>query len=487
MAYLKLWVKDNASTKITAWIWASDTTITVTWWTGALFPSWQQFIWTLIQYTTPADPTTAIVKREKVLVTNRSTDTLTITRWYDWDSATTFLASDYFYLNVTAKTISDIQDEVTRIETDKLNKAWALRTWNWAWKVTYNNWSWNETEVTLWAANKVWTSNWATSAPTFETPTVDISWTTEVTTFVDADMVLWYNAWIWANRKISKKTILESINWFADFNWSDWAVSWWITITWSDNTVITKNYTTFQPWANTITITPTWCLLIIKCSWNVDLTWTTFTFTWKWTPWWAWTAGNWNWTSATWATASTFQRSTTTWQGWLYTAWVSASWGWWWASVSTNWSATAAYWSATQWIWATVPVNYDYSLYAYNKILNVWPWCWGWWWAGYTWATWWNWWAWWWAVLLQIKWNLTLSSTTFNFWGNVWSAWTWSSNVAGWGWWWWWGFLFIEYSWTLTWTSTPTVTGWAWWAWYNWGSAGWAWWAGWYIITKAII
>jgi len=59
---------------------------------------------------------------------------------------------------------------------------------------------------------------------------------------------------------------------------SDWACTGALTVTGSNDTYILKQYTSFTPWANTVTITPTNCILHIKVQGNVDLTGTTFNF-----------------------------------------------------------------------------------------------------------------------------------------------------------------------------------------------------------------
>lgn len=51
-----------------------------------------------------------------------------------------------------------------------------------------------------------------------------------------------------------------------------------LTITGSNNTYIVKNYTSFAPGNNTVTVTPTNCIVHIKVSGNADLTNTTFDF-----------------------------------------------------------------------------------------------------------------------------------------------------------------------------------------------------------------
>lgn len=51
-----------------------------------------------------------------------------------------------------------------------------------------------------------------------------------------------------------------------------------LTIAGSNNTYIVKNYTDFAPGANTVTVTPTNCIVHIKVSGNLNLTGTAHTF-----------------------------------------------------------------------------------------------------------------------------------------------------------------------------------------------------------------
>jgi len=60
-------------------------------------------------------------KFEKVLLTNKSGNNLTVTRGCNGTTATTFDNDDYIFLNITAIVIQDLQDEVTRLETAKAN------------------------------------------------------------------------------------------------------------------------------------------------------------------------------------------------------------------------------------------------------------------------------------------------------------------------------------------------------------------------------
>ena len=120
MAYLKFKVQDNAYWNLLSGISASATTINLETGDGDRFPA-DNFVATFVEYTTTGDDTTPILWQEKILVTARSADTLTVTRGYDGSTPRSFNAWDNIYLNVTSIIIEDIQDEVTRLETDKLD------------------------------------------------------------------------------------------------------------------------------------------------------------------------------------------------------------------------------------------------------------------------------------------------------------------------------------------------------------------------------
>ena len=179
MTFVKYNLRDNAFATLDAWIGASTTTITLTLWQGVRFPT-SNTILTLVEYNTLWDPSSGVLKREKVLMTSRSSDILTVTRGFDWDTPTSFQAWDFIYLNVVSEVIEDIQDEVERLESDKLDINWQLRTWNGVWKTTYNNWEWNETEVSLWSAGQVWTSQWESQAPAWNSPQWVITWEVKI-------------------------------------------------------------------------------------------------------------------------------------------------------------------------------------------------------------------------------------------------------------------------------------------------------------------
>lgn len=127
--------KNNVSTTLLAGISSSATTIIVATWAGDLFPSTFPFELTLEQFTW-----TNVTKREIVKCTARSWDTLTVTRSAGYcpasytaltqtNTAFSFLSGDTVSLRVTANIIEDINTEVARLETDKLNKSGGTMTW----------------------------------------------------------------------------------------------------------------------------------------------------------------------------------------------------------------------------------------------------------------------------------------------------------------------------------------------------------------------
>lgn len=119
MTFAKFKVEDNAQGQLLVGISSVVGTLTLKAWEGLKFPAfwvWETAIGTLENYSWGV-----VVKMEKVLITGKSGDAFTITRWYDGSTAQSFSSDDYFSLYPVAKVIEDIQDEVTRLETDKLD------------------------------------------------------------------------------------------------------------------------------------------------------------------------------------------------------------------------------------------------------------------------------------------------------------------------------------------------------------------------------
>lgn len=174
MAYIKRKIKDDAVGQLQTWITASAVTMTLKAGNGANFPTlWggEKFIWTLVKF----DGLGNVLQKEKILIENISGDVLsTITRAYWGGTAYTFDGDDYLYGYVVAPIIQDIQDEVTRLWTDKLDTAWGLRTALTAWRALYSGASWAETTQAFWSAGTIWQSNGPTNAPSWVSPTVNI-------------------------------------------------------------------------------------------------------------------------------------------------------------------------------------------------------------------------------------------------------------------------------------------------------------------------
>ncbi len=168
MAYEKFSISDRASTTLAGAISESTTSIVVN--DGSAFPTGKQII-TLVEYETPGDETTAVVKREDILCSSRSGDTFVVAsggRGYDGGTAQTFASGDTALLTIHTRIIEDIQDEVTRLESDKLDNAGELRTGLSANRIIYTNGSGTETELPLGASGTFLGGNGTENAPSWE-------------------------------------------------------------------------------------------------------------------------------------------------------------------------------------------------------------------------------------------------------------------------------------------------------------------------------
>lgn len=79
---------------------------------------------------------------EQVRVTNRSTDTFTVTRAQNGTAATAFLAGARVSLHVVSKIFEDMQDAIEALQTDYLSTASfnsSLRTNLTTWRLIYVN------------------------------------------------------------------------------------------------------------------------------------------------------------------------------------------------------------------------------------------------------------------------------------------------------------------------------------------------------------
>lgn len=218
MTYVKYKVKDDAYWQLNASISSWATSVTLQSWHWANFPTYssESSIGTLVHFDTDG---VTVLSKERVTITARTSDTLTITRWYGWDTPTAFAQDDYLFIYSTEWVITDIQDEVTRLETDKLDdqkiRNWANDTALWNWKVFYTNGSWVEVQLSLWASWQVLTSNGSSSAPTFESPIGAPTWS--VVPYAGASAPTWWLLCDWS--AVSRTTYSDLFSLISDTYW----------------------------------------------------------------------------------------------------------------------------------------------------------------------------------------------------------------------------------------------------------------------------
>lgn len=227
MAYVKYKTKDYAEGQLLAGIWSGAVSCVLNAWQGARFPSLtagQYFIWTLEQRTG-----TTVTAKERVLVSARSTDTLTFTRSFGGDTAIAFSANDYFCLHANSDIIIDLQDEVTRLESAKLNSAGWLRTALSNRLTYYTNWSGAETWLAIGANGTYLKSNGASSAPSRASPPLDITSQTVISP-VSADSMPFYDTSGAVNWKTILATLFKLLWFFGDGSDGDVSISGTVTL-----------------------------------------------------------------------------------------------------------------------------------------------------------------------------------------------------------------------------------------------------------------
>ncbi len=372
---------------------------------------------------------------------------------------------------------------------------WVGITWRWAYNwataysindaVSYTDWlsyicilasTGNiPTNTTYWAViltpvNASTTIQWVAEEATLaEQWAQTATWATGARLFMNPTNTAKTSAWAGDENKIPLLNASWKLaQWFIDAtafneamfgNSSDW-VQWDsnLTITGSNNTFITKNFSSWTAGstARTCTVTPTNCVVWIKIAGNADFTNRAFNFAWVWWPGGAQqTGGTWN----VWVVGnSSHYTVTANWAGWGLWA-ASAAWGALWAKLSNSLNTNLFYLDAFCWAgWGSGGSNSQ-------------SWTNGW--AGWAWGNGWGW------LIITVGWTVVFSSTTATV---AWSNGTVGTNGTGWASWGWgggWGAggtFALLYRWTLTWTLTPTVTGGTWAAGWTWGgTTAWAW------------
>lgn len=507
-----MWLKsaNNAKALILGTLLASGGFVTVKDSKGWLFPVVYPYRCTLTKFVN-----WIVTQREIVEVTSRTGDIFTISRGVEGcpandttsitqtTTAFTFSDNDSFQLTRPASKDTEVDTELARLETDKLNKSWWILIWLIQWAKSANiasatttnlatatgnfaHITWTTTitgfgTVTAWTQitlifdwiltltrNAVslilptganittkagdsaifeseWSGNWKCVSYLRAdwialNASININALTEKTSLVDNDEFLIYDS-VWeVNKKITKRE-LYIIDWF--WNWIDWnvTISSWTT------TIIEDMY------YNNLTITSPWILNTngyrIYVKWILSWTGTIINNGWAW-----WNASAevaWAWWILTVWTLSEFNAS---WNWWTWTTDVTSPWGWYW----TWWNAS---FSNLNWV--------------------------AWWngWSWNHWIVWWSWWGWWTSVRWKLYnsflgWILDVIKYKCSWW--AWWGWAWSRGVnwtAAWwgGWWGWahWGLVFLC-AFTINFTWNINAIGWNWWNWWVWGWWIWGWW-----------
>ena len=194
MAFEKYDIANSVQSTLAVGLWVSATSLVLASWDGDKMKSGsQKTILTVVKYNTSWDIDSGIEYSERVIVTNRSWDSLTITKGAFWDTQRSFDADDHVYLTNDVEIIEDIQNETSRLETDKLNKGWLREAISWLWKLFYTNWSWNENTLWLWSAWTYLKSTGTSSAPKWWNPPLDINGQDPATTPISTWLVALYN------------------------------------------------------------------------------------------------------------------------------------------------------------------------------------------------------------------------------------------------------------------------------------------------------
>jgi len=352
MALANYKTKDNVQWQFLVWVNSIETSFVVKTWQGSRYPSEYPYICTAEK----VDSEDVVIWREKVLVTNRSWDTMTVTRWFDWDTPLDFSADDYFSLYVTSAIPKDQYDELERLEEHKLD----IETYNNTWRnnltpnsIIYVNDDWDEEMTTLWNAWNYLKSNWDWNAPSFSQITalprffgdwsdweLDlVSWTTNLNpwqlyNYSEISIASWANLWLasdWilfircnGNCHIDGTINVTGKKWeaintfFEKINlsvWNKW--SWWNG--WDSWNADGWAWWDWYGWWGA------WWDYASQYWWNGG--------DW-WTPWWVWGTGATSW-----------------WAGWISAWW----WGWWdgaWWNAWAGWNGGDAYWNNGIWGWA---------------------------------------------------------------------------------------------------------------------------------------
>lgn len=531
MAYNKYTINNLVQWLINTTLTAWSTTLILQAWYGTLFPSTFPFIikceWFL---------NWNVIRREIMKCTNRSADTLTVVRSFEacpanytaltqTSTAVQFEVWDTVSLIISKETINDIQNEVTRLESDKLNIATEI-TNNQNQTQIFNTSTWSAnaylltltpalTSYTTWQ-RVVFKSNFTNTW----TSTINVNWlwvktikklwwTTDLISWDIQNWQIVELTYDWTYMQLSSTWQVPAIIttkvkfWWTGSDW-DLSISSWTTALSLSSNFLIKNYDTITiSWTAILDITWatwTWWIAYIRCKWDFNMTWGTIQMNWQWWSWWSSVSATNNW--ITWSQGINMLEVSTT-NPWVW----GALWSTWWIGVAVTNSAT------------TLILYKTYRLQ-----------CWAWGGSGSAVTSWtsWSWGRGWWILIIEVWWTINMTAWTIQSNGNNWWSVTWQCGWWGWGgggsilviyntltslawtiqsnggnwstnswssnpiwlWWWWWGWYSSWWNWNTNGTAGGTWAAWtsnAYWTWWSaWGGNSWWWgWGAGYYITLA--
>ena len=508
-----MWLKsaNNAKALILGTLLASDGFVTVKDSKGWLFPVVYPYRCTLTKFVS-----WIVTQREIVEVTSRTGDIFTISRGVEavpandttaiTQTTTAFAFSDNDSFQLTRPTSKDteVDTELARLETDKLNKSWWTLTWLLQWAKSTNIASATTTNLATATGNFAHIT-WTTTITGFWTVT---AWT-QITLVFDWILILTHNAvslilptganittavgdsmiieseWTWKWKCVSflranwSALLVSAVPILLWWDWTDWilSISSWTTtlpfVSWNiwylekDYSSINISWTAILNFSNLIS---SWNIAYIKCKWDFTMTGWTLWMSWLWANWWTWWGASDQW--IIW----------TSWKLWNYPVFTSLSNAW----------AGGIRWFSWSW-WAGWALINKYLNNHFNSSLSLFNWAgWGWWGRGWDIAVKYggDWWTGGWILIIEVWGNFTFTWWTILMSWSVWQNWLWSPSWSsawsggGWGWAGWMVYILWKTLQANTWTINV-----------NWGD-GWVgqwnsnwftpatWWGGWWTIAS---
>lgn len=472
MQYSNFIMKNNVHATLSTAISSVATTIQLTAW------QWSRFWTTFPQIATieSFDENWKVMKREIVKITARNGDNLTVVRAFapcpenddansQSQSAISFNPDDQISLYIPkeifdkiSQSMNDIYDNGTNnMRTDVVSwlqvevNPWSVLVWSAyydfaGWTITLTDNATNYLEVDedgklannttgrneqnaklaiIMTANgsvtkikdrRLWTVWWKIGW-------VDIHDLTEKQTLsLDDEFIVADNEAIFQNKKITAKTISDTI-WVNNILNIDFVLVWWWWGGWNAGNRSQSGWW-WGGW---------WQVIQDKLS---LVRWWIYKYTiWQWGAYWWW---NWK-SSIFWSYIAWF------WWGWGYSNETAQSdWNswrnWWWAWKNKSWGVWYIYWLV---VWYN----------GWNGSSQTWGGGWGAWWNGGNW--WWQWVAWVWWVWITSS----ITGVNIEYWrwwnSGAFNSWIWQDWVNYWDWWYGWG-------------CSAGGTGSRWWNWKNW-------------------